>query len=739
MPSSKPIYLDYNATTPVDPRVAEAMLPFLTEHFGNPSSNHIFGQAAKKAVDQARQQVADMLQAHLDEIIFTSGGSESNNYAIKGAASALRDKGNHIITSAIEHPAVLEVCAYLETSGFNVTYLPVDESGLVHLEEVKKAITPQTILISIMHANNEIGTIQPIREIAELAHQHDILVHTDCAQSVGKIPVWIDELQADLVSIAGHKLYAPKGIGALYVRRGLKLQKQMHGADHERNWRAGTENVLEIVGLGKACELVGSDFEASNAHLKKLRDHLESKFQEKFSNVRVNGNLEQRLPNTSSISFKDLEANTIISELSDTVAASAGAACHAENVDVSGVLQAINLPLEYAMGTIRFSVGRFSTTDELDRALEYIGRVVENLKPTATPMFLELASSEIKLTQFTHGLGCACKLRPQLLEEVLAKLPVPQDKNILVGSETSDDAAVYKIDENTAIVQTVDFFTPVVDDPFDFGRITAVNALSDVYAMGARPLFALNLVAFPSNRLPMDVLTQILQGAQQVADEAGITILGGHTVDDTEPKFGLAVTGIVHPQKIVRNYGAQPGDALVLTKPIGTGILSTAQKRGLLDKKQLIQLIKVMSTLNRAAAEAMLEIGVNACTDVTGFGLLGHLREILTASKCSAELQVESIPLLEGAETLAVSGVIPGGTLDNQSFTDPDVSYGQDISDIQKLLLNDAQTSGGLLIAVPENNLDRLLSLLEKKQVSTRAVIGRITAGKAGTIQVQST
>ncbi len=331
--------------------------------------------------------------------------------------------------------------------------------------------------------------------------------------------------------------------------------------------------------------------------------------------------------------------------------------------------------------------------------------------------------------QFTHGLGCACKLRPQLLEQVLAKLPVPKNKNILVGSETSDDAAVYKIDDNTAIVQTVDFFTPIVDDPFDFGRIAAVNALSDVYAMGAKPLFALNLVGFPSNRLPMDVLERILQGAQVVANEADISILGGHTVDDTEPKFGLAVTGKIHPKKIIRNFGAQPGDVLVLTKPSGTGILSTAQKRGLLETGLRDQLVQTMTTLNRDAAEAMIEVDVNACTDVTGFGLLGHLREMLTASQCSAELDMKKIPLLDGVKALAVSGVIPGGTKDNFAFTEPFVHYAPEISEIQKMILNDAQTSGGLLIAVSADKAEKLIMTLKKRKVQTRAEIGVVVKG----------
>ncbi len=737
MKQPKPIYLDYNATTPIDPRVAEAMQPYLTEFFGNPSSSHIFGQQTKKAVEEARKQVAEMLHCHPDEIIFTSGGSESNNFAIKGAAFALREKGNHIITSSIEHPAVLEVCAYLQENGFKVTYLPVDQNGMIQLEEVEKALTPQTILISIMHANNEIGTIQPIAEIAEIAHRQNIFIHTDCAQSVGKIPVWVDELNVDLLSVAGHKLYAPKGIGALYVRRGLKLQKQMHGADHERNWRAGTENVLEIVGLGKACALVGQEFVSSVTHLKSMRDLLESALLEKFPTAKINGLPEKRLPNTSSISFKGLEANTIISELSETVAASAGAACHSENVEISSVLEAIHLPLEYAMGTIRFSVGRFTTRDEVEAAIVEIGRVVEQLQPSAAPLFLETGKNKIKLTQYTHGLGCACKLRPQLLEEVLQKLPLPKDKNILVGSETADDAAIYKINDKTAIVQTVDFFTPIVDDPFDFGRIAAVNALSDVYAMGARPLFALNLVGFPSNRLPMEVLEQILKGAQAVAEQAGISILGGHTVDDTEPKFGLAVTGVVHPEKIIRNHGAKPGDVLILTKALGSGILSTAQKRGLLEPGLRDRLVQMMSTLNREAAEAMQQTGVHACTDITGFGLLGHLLEMLKASGCSAELEFSQIPFLNGTVDLAAAGVIPGGTKDNFAYTAPFVRYDERLGENQKMILNDAQTSGGLLIAVPEEKAEELTGLLQGKKVSTRALIGRVVPGLPGKISIK--
>jgi len=618
-----------------------------------------------------------------------------------------------------------------------VTYLPVSAEGLVSVQEVEKAISPQTILISIMHANNEVGTIQPIREIAELAHHHGILVHSDCAQSVGKIPAQVNELQVDLLSIAGHKLYAPKGIGALFVRRGVKLEKQIHGADHERDWRAGTENVIEIVGLGKACELVDQNLAKTGQHLQSLRKHLEETLKEQFPDIRINGHKQLRLPNTSSISFKGLEANTIVSELSERVAVSAGAACHSENVEVSSVLQAMAVPLEYAMGTIRFSVGRFTTRDELERALQQIIDVVEKLQPSATPFFLDASQNDIKLTHFTHGLGCACKLRPQLLEDVLQQLPKPEDQRILVGSETADDAAVYQIDTHTAIIQTVDFFTPIVDNAFDFGRIAAANSLSDIYAMGGKPLFALNLVGFPSNRLPMSVLQQILDGAQHVAAEAGIAIIGGHTVDDAEPKFGLAVSGLIDPQKIIRNVGCRPGDALILTKALGTGIFSTALKRGLLNGTQRDLLVQLMSALNRAAAEAMQHVGVHACTDVTGFGLLGHLLEMLRASGVSARIRFSQIPFLEGTEELAAAGAISGGSKDNFSFTEPAVDYDGQLTELQRLLINDAQTSGGLLISVENSKSEQLLRALAERGVSTRAVIGEIIGNGSSRVSVE--
>jgi cysteine desulfurase len=374
-----PIYLDYNATTPIDPEVAEAMLPYLYEHFGNPSSAHWFGQRTKQAVEQARRQVASLLCCHPDEVIFTSGGSEADNHAIKGVALANRERGNHIVTSAIEHPAVLEVCAYLETQGFEVTYLPVNADGLVEVEAVEQALRSQTVLITIMHANNEVGSIQPIPAIARLARQRGIIVHTDAAQSVGKIPTSVEELGVDLLTVAGHKLYAPKGVGVLYRRRGVRLEKLIHGADHEHGMRAGTENVLEIVGLGTACDIARRDLRRNMSHMRQMRDRLEAGLRDRLADIRVNGPAELQLPNTLSMSFAHLEANRLL-EAMEGVAASSGAACHADTVAVSSVLTAMRVPLEFAMGTIRFSVGKMTTPEEVDRAIAIVVEAVQRLR-----------------------------------------------------------------------------------------------------------------------------------------------------------------------------------------------------------------------------------------------------------------------------------------------------------------------------------------------------------------------
>ena len=455
---AKPIYLDYNATTPIDPVVVNTMEPFLREFFGNPSSSHYYGAQTRLAVETARKQVADLLGAFAYEIVFTSGGTESNNLAITGAAHARRHLGNHIITSSIEHPAVLEVCSYLEKEGFQISRLSVNEYGMVDPAEVVRLIRPDTILISVMHANNEVGTIQPVAEIGKMAHEKGIWMHCDAAQSVGKIPVNVNDLHVDLLSVAGHKLYAPKGIGALYIRQGIRLDKVIHGADHEQNRRPGTENVLEIAGLGKACELAMENLTENAVHLKKMRDKLEELILERFPGAVVHGHPEKRLPNTLSIGFPGIEANTLLSS-ADGVAASAGAACHADQVTVSGVLQAMKVPIDVAMGTIRLSTGRYTTEEEVRQAARLITESAIALSPASYLEPVRIQSGGIKLTQFTHGLGCACKLRPQDLEKVVRELKILKNPDILVGTETADDAAVFRITDDIALVETVDFFS----------------------------------------------------------------------------------------------------------------------------------------------------------------------------------------------------------------------------------------------------------------------------------------
>jgi len=727
------IYLDYNATTPIAKEVANAMRPFLDEYFGNPSSVHAYGVKTKLAVEKARSQIASLINCEPSEIVFTSGGTESNNYAIKGVALANRHKGNHIITSSIEHPAVIEVCEYLSRNGFEITYLLVDEFGMVNPQDVENAITPQTILISVMHANNEVGTIQPIEEISEIAKANNILFHTDAAQSLGKVAVDIKKMGVDLMSIAGHKLYAPKGIGALYIKSGIKLEKLMHGADHEQNLRAGTENVLEIVGLGEACEIAERDLQENIQHYLQTSDYLFELLKKKLPGIKLNGHPEKRLPNTLSVSFPKVEANILISRL-ENVAASAGAACHSENIDVSAVLEAMLVPLEYAMGTIRFSTGRGTTLKDIETAATEIIEIVKHLMPDKTENIMT-DTETVKLTKYTQGGGCACKIQPQKLEKILQQIKSLFNQNVLVGTETSDDAAVYRINDEQAIVQTLDFFTPIVDDPYDFGAIAATNAISDVYAMGAKPLFALNIVGFPADTLPLEVLQQILKGASDKAAEAGIPILGGHSIEDPEPKFGMVVSGIIHPDKILKNSNAKKGDFLILTKPLGTGILSSALKRGLIDESVRIKMTEVMKTLNKTASELMQNYNVHSCTDVTGFGLMGHLKEMTTGSKCNARIYFDKLPFIEKTKEMATAGVVPAGTHNNLDFVSKIVDFGS-LSKTQQLLACDAQTAGGLLVALPEEDAHNYLKELHENGINDAVIIGEFVDGEEGRIFV---
>ncbi len=371
----QPIYLDYNATTPVDPAVAEAMQPYITMHYGNPSSVHVYGRTTKDAVEEARRQVADLIGCAPEEVIFTGGGSESNNTVLKGVAYTYRHQGNQIITSQVEHPATINPCQFLEQQGLRVTYLPVDCTGMVDPDDVRKAITPQTLLISIMHANNEVGTLQPIAEISRIAREHGVLVHTDAAQSVGKIPTLVNELGVDFLSVAGHKVYAPKGIGALYIRTGIPLEPLIHGAGHEFGRRAGTENVIFDVALGKACAVAKADLPRYQREVRQLRDLFEAELAKRFGDrVVVNGHREKRLPNTLHVNFQGAIGAELLEKVPE-IAASTGSACHAGEVTLSSVLKAMQVPPKLGMGAVRFSLGRYTTREEIERTVELLERV----------------------------------------------------------------------------------------------------------------------------------------------------------------------------------------------------------------------------------------------------------------------------------------------------------------------------------------------------------------------------
>ena len=365
------IYLDYNATTPIDPRVAEAMGPFLTGGFGNPSSTHAEGRKAKSAVEEARVRVARCLGCRPSEVVFTSGGSESNNLAIRGLVEARG--GGHVITSAVEHPAVLEVVLALEIEGrITLTIVGVDRFGRVDREAVADALRADTILVSLMLANNEVGSLQPVREVAALCHKRGVAVHTDAAQAIGKVPVTVNDLGVDLLSVAGHKLYAPKGIGALYIREGVEIEPQIRGAGHERGLRAGTENVLLAVGLGIACELAQHEGAVEKERLAGLRGRLATALRIGCEDLVEHGHPDHRLPNTLSVAFPGHDASGLLDSLADDLAVSAGSACHSGATMISYVLQAMGVEAEIARATVRLSVGRFTTDEEVDRAAELI-------------------------------------------------------------------------------------------------------------------------------------------------------------------------------------------------------------------------------------------------------------------------------------------------------------------------------------------------------------------------------
>jgi len=383
------VYMDHAATTYIKQEVMEEMMPYFTEKFGNPSSVHSFGREARKAVDMARDRTAKALNASGDEIYFTGGGSESDNWAIKGIAQANKHKGNHIITSSIEHHAVLYTCQYLEKMGFEVTYLPVDQYGLVNPDDVKRAITDKTILISIMFANNEIGTIQPVKEIGQIAKEHGVYFHTDAVQAAGHLPIDVKDMNIDLLSLSAHKFYGPKGVGALYIRKGVRVHPLMHGGAQERNRRAGTENLPGIVGLGKAIELAYENLEDSSRKLTAMRDRLISGIMERIDNVRLNGHPTKRLPGNANLSFEYIEGESLLLSLDmKGIAASSGSACTSGSLDPSHVLLAIGLTHEIAHGSLRLTLGDDNTDQDIDYVLEVLPDIVQRLR-NMSPLFVQ--------------------------------------------------------------------------------------------------------------------------------------------------------------------------------------------------------------------------------------------------------------------------------------------------------------------------------------------------------------
>lgn len=374
-------YFDNSATTRIKDEVFKEMIPYLSIEYGNPSSLYSIGRSAKRVISEARRRVASLINCSQEEIYFTSCGSESDNTALKGIAYANKEKGNHIITSKIEHPAILNSCKNLENKGFKISYIDVDKDGMLNLEKLESEITDQTILISIMYANNEIGTIEPIREIAQIAHSHGIIFHTDAVQAVGNIPIDVKKMNIDMLSLSGHKLYAPKGIGALYVKNGIEFERFMDGGHQEKNKRSGTENVAEIVALGKACQIAEKNIEQYQQKLKNLRDYCLNKIQEKIPDIYINGTMERRLPGNINISFKDLNSGELLLRLDEVgICASGGSACSSKEASPSHVLTAIGLPSELSKGALRLTFGDYNSIEDVDYLVENLVRIVEEMR-----------------------------------------------------------------------------------------------------------------------------------------------------------------------------------------------------------------------------------------------------------------------------------------------------------------------------------------------------------------------
>ncbi|RKY47167.1 MAG: selenide, water dikinase SelD [Candidatus Neomarinimicrobiota bacterium] len=685
---AEPIYLDYNATTPLIEPVKRAMLETLDE-FGNLSSSHWYEVRAKRILENAREKIASLINCDPEEIIFTSSGSESNNLAIKGVA--LKFKKGHIITFAIEHPSVLNVCEFLKKEGFRITFVGVGQNEIVDPDDVRKSISTDTILISIMLANNEVGTIQPMEEIAKIAGEYGIPLRIDASQAIGKINVDVQKLGAFLLTVAGYKIYALKGVGILFVRKRFETEPIIHGGRQEFGLRSGIENILEIAGLGAAAEYLRENIKEIPMKLFTLKEKFWSSLRKELPPVEINGHFEKSLPNTVNVHFPGASSDLLFSEI-------------------------------YC--SVRFSLGILITEEEIEKAVSIISRGYRKLASGIEKLTKNASSG--KLRRFSHRLGCACKISSATLGEALEDFSAIHNLQALIGYENLDDGCAYKIDEDRAIVSTVDFFISIVDDPYIFGMIAVSNALGDIYAMGGEPFFGMNIVAFPEERFSFDVLREILKGAHDKAQEAGAVIIGGYTIGDIELKYGLAVNGLVNPSKILRNNTPCEGDILILTKPIGTGILSTAMKRGILDRETRDLLVETMTELNKGAPEVVKDYPVTPCTDVTGFGLIGHLYGMVRNSEKSAIIDYEKVPHIPGVTKYARLSNIPEDTYENWRFLDDKVHWKEGLSKIEKAILFDAQISGGLLFTVSENYSEQIVSCLRENGVRSASAIEQI-------------
>ena len=807
------IYLDYNATTYIHPEVVKVMQPYLTKYFGNPSSSHIFGVTTKKAINKSREQIASMLKCSPSEIIFTSGGSESNNYSIKGVVYHYLHNNNNnskfdIITSEIEHPSVLEVFKFLEATfptQLNVIYLPVTNLGIIDINKFKSVLTKNCIFISIMHANNETGCLQPIKEICEIARKvnPNILIHSDASQSVGKVPVIVDNdnLPVDFLTICSHKFYGPKGIGCLYIKTGNEkyLEKIIHGANHEYNLRAGTENVLEIVGIGKAAELVEKELKNRMIKYAKCRNIIYKIIKNNVKNKcilqgpeidlneydKINNNddeyyklllKEQRLSNTLYISFPNLEANLILDLLNDKIACSAGAACHSEEIHMSYVLSSMNVKPEVAMGTLRISTGLDLNENKAEEAANYIIKTVNDLYQTKNnsnenddddvhdECIINNDISNVRLTKNTHGMGCGCKISPKVLNNLLKSLPtmpvIKNDKNILVSNESCDDACAYYLNTNNStnslnihsnnltLISSLDFLTPICDSPYDYGQIATANAISDIYAMGGKPINALTIVAFPISRLPIKVLEQILLGSLDKANEAECPILGGHSIEDNEPKFGLSVNGVCDKNFIWKNNNIKLGDKIIMTKKLGVGTIMTGVKKDIVKESKdecVKDAIRYMKMLNKNHCDAMRDLQkkinennnnnnvinvIHACTDITGFGLIGHLKECLIGNdNLSINIDFNKVGFIDKSIEMVNMNVIPGGANNNYNYTKDSTIFSDNISMSERILINDPQTSGGLLFFVNKEFINDVVKEFEEKKLEY-FIIGEVIQNK---------